>query len=203
MTDSTHSYSLLFGSAPILVAATCPSLNKIIVGMPRTPYLRGVCGFSSILTLATVTRPAISVASSSRNGAIILQGPHHSAQKSTSTGPLAPRTSLSNVPSLTAVGFMRNPLAPIGDDIRGAEIPTSRQVPCEPLRADRHQARCFRPQDRTGDLATGINPRQRCAIAGELADVYLRDFVLALRRRAHGLVIDNQHALPGDDQPVD
>src|SRR5207302_1223860 len=105
-TDSTHSKSLLLGKAPILVAATWPPLNRIIVGMPRTPYLRGVCGFSSILTLATVTRPAISVASSSRNGAIILQGPHHSAQKSTSTGSLARSTTASKLLSLTGVGFI-------------------------------------------------------------------------------------------------
>src|SRR5207302_8821030 len=105
-TDSTHSKSLLFGSAPILVAATWPPLNRIIVGMPRTPYLRGVCGFSSMLSLATVTRPAISLARSSRNGAIILQGPHHSAQKSTRTGSWARRTSASKVLSLTAVGFI-------------------------------------------------------------------------------------------------
>ena len=39
-TELTHSTSLLFGSAPILVAATWPFLNSIIVGMPRTPYLR-------------------------------------------------------------------------------------------------------------------------------------------------------------------
>src|SRR3954452_15525945 len=108
-TDSTHSFSLLFGSAPILVAATWPPLNSIIVGMPRTPYLRGICGFSSILTLETVTLPAMSVASSSRNGAIILQGPHHSAQKSTRTGSLARNTISSKLLSLTAVGFMAKP----------------------------------------------------------------------------------------------
>src|SRR3954452_18938727 len=105
-TDSTHSFSLLFGSAPILVAATWPPLNRIIVGMPRTPYLRGVCGFSSMLTLATVTRPAMSVARSSRKGATILHGPHHSAKKSTRTGSVARNTTLSKLPSLTAVGFI-------------------------------------------------------------------------------------------------
>jgi hypothetical protein len=36
-TDSTHSISLLFGRAPILVAATWPFLNSISVGMPLTP----------------------------------------------------------------------------------------------------------------------------------------------------------------------
>ena len=39
-----HSAILLFGIAPTRVAATCPSLNNISVGMPRTPYLVGVCG---------------------------------------------------------------------------------------------------------------------------------------------------------------
>src|SRR5204862_1733565 len=112
-TDSTHSLSLLLGRAPILVAATWPPLNRIIVGMPRTPYLRGVCGFSSILTLATVTRPSMTVARSSRNGATILQGPHHSAQKSTRTGSVARSTTLSNSPSLTAVGFMCEILSPL------------------------------------------------------------------------------------------
>src|ERR1700730_3835828 len=57
--------------------------------MPRTPYFVGVCGFSSMLTLATVSLPAMSVARSSRKGPIVRQGPHHSAQKSTSTGSLA------------------------------------------------------------------------------------------------------------------
>src|SRR5260370_2048119 len=103
----------------MLVAATWPHLNSIIVGRPRTPYLRGVCGFSSMLTLATVTFPAISAASSSRNGAIILQGPHHSAQKSTRTGSVERSTSSSKLPSLTAVGFIarssRLPVVKLGD----------------------------------------------------------------------------------------
>src|SRR5271155_6023682 len=104
--DSTHSRSLLLGKAPILVAATWPSLKRIMVGMPRTPYFIGVCGFSSILTFATVTLPAMSVASSSRNGPIMRHGPHHSAQKSTTTGPLARSTSASKLLSVTAIGFI-------------------------------------------------------------------------------------------------
>src|ERR1700685_267823 len=93
MTDWTHSTSLLLGRAPILMPATWTFLNMIRVGIPRTPYFIGVCGFSSMFNFATVTLPFMSVAMSSRNGAIILQGPHHSAQKSTSTGPGALRTS--------------------------------------------------------------------------------------------------------------
>src|SRR5438046_2525129 len=63
--------------------------------MPLTPYFVGVAGFSSMLILAMVTRPFISVAMSSRKGAICLHGAHHSAQKSTSTGPGARSTSAS------------------------------------------------------------------------------------------------------------
>src|ERR1700744_2224468 len=85
-----------------------------MVGMPRTPYLLGVFGFSSILTLATVRRPCRSVARSSRNGATILHGPHHSAQKSTRTGSLECSTRLSKLPSLTAVGFIGIPFLRMG-----------------------------------------------------------------------------------------
>src|SRR5579875_358897 len=105
-TDSTHSYNLLLGSAPTLVAATFPLRNRIMVGIPRTPYFVGASGFSSILTLATVNCPALSAARSSRNGAIILHGPHHSAQKSTNTGPSARSTRVSKSLSVTVVGFI-------------------------------------------------------------------------------------------------
>src|SRR5512145_1601385 len=54
-----------------------------------------------MLILATVNLPPRSRAISSSAGAIILHGPHHSAQKSTSTGPAAFRTSASNEASLT------------------------------------------------------------------------------------------------------
>jgi hypothetical protein len=90
---SIHPLSWLFGAAPTLVAAGWPSLKRIMVGMPRTPYFEGASGFSSMLSLAIVTLPASSSEISSSAGPIILQGPHHSAQKSTSTGPSADITS--------------------------------------------------------------------------------------------------------------
>src|SRR5487761_821702 len=58
-----------------------------------------------MLTFATVILPANSSASSSSAGAIILQGPHHSAQKSTSTGPGAPSTSVAKLVSVTGLVF--------------------------------------------------------------------------------------------------
>src|SRR6476660_6699921 len=54
--------------------------------MARILYLSERLWFSSTLTFATFSEPAFSRAISSSNGAIILQGPHHSAQKSTITG---------------------------------------------------------------------------------------------------------------------
>src|SRR5438477_11091571 len=94
--------------------------------LPGTPYLRGVCGFSSMLTLATVTRPSMSSARSLRNGAIILHGPHHSAQKSTSTGSLALSTTASKLLSLTAVGFIAGSSPRMQADLRGGGIAPSR-----------------------------------------------------------------------------
>ena len=55
-------------------------LKNISVGMPRTPYFCGVLGLSSMFILATVNLPENSLAIVSKSGAIILQGPHHSAQ---------------------------------------------------------------------------------------------------------------------------
>src|SRR5690606_18179318 len=67
-------------SAPTLAASTSPFLNTVRVGMPRTPYLRGVSGFSSMFSLAMVSLSAYSLDRSSRIGATILHGPHHGAQ---------------------------------------------------------------------------------------------------------------------------
>src|SRR3954466_8803073 len=77
------------------------------VGIERMPSLPAIAGFSSILSLATLILPCISVAISSSDGAIIRQGPHHSAQKSTTTGSLDFNSALSNVESVTfAVDMM-------------------------------------------------------------------------------------------------
>src|SRR5580700_2845323 len=76
-----------------------------MVGMPRTPYLVGTCGFSSILILAMVSLSPISVESSSSAGAIMRQGPHHSAQKSTKTGFLESSTSAWKEASDTLMGM--------------------------------------------------------------------------------------------------
>src|SRR5271166_3047839 len=73
----------------------------IRLGMPRTPYLAGVCGLSSTLIFTNLTLPSYSLASSSIEGAMALQGPHHGAQKSIRTGLSDLRTSLSKFESVT------------------------------------------------------------------------------------------------------
>src|SRR5260370_22697974 len=81
-----HRDNSLLGPAPVLVATCLPPLNTISVGIERMPYLPATPGFSSTLSFAIFTLPFISVAISSSAGAIIRQGPQHSAQKSTMTG---------------------------------------------------------------------------------------------------------------------
>ena len=73
------------GFAPIDVAATLPSLNKIRVGIDITLYLNAIVSASSVFTLQIFTS-VTSSAISSIIGESILQGPHHGAQKSTNTG---------------------------------------------------------------------------------------------------------------------
>src|SRR5436190_15104046 len=55
-------------------------------GIPLMPNFTARFWFSSTFTLPTLTRPLYSPANSSREGAIILHGPHHGAQKSSITG---------------------------------------------------------------------------------------------------------------------
>src|SRR5258708_13234057 len=93
--------SFWFGAAPIWREAIWPFLKIINVGIDWMPYLAAVCGFSSTLSLTIFTLPLSVPAISSSAGAIMRQGPHHSAQKSTTTGPVAFNTSDSKVVSET------------------------------------------------------------------------------------------------------
>ena len=62
-----------------------------------------VSGFSSMLMLTISTLSPISLAISPSSGSTFLQGMHHSAQKSTSTGLSDCSTSLTNVASVTGL----------------------------------------------------------------------------------------------------
>src|SRR3954447_25044504 len=86
-----------------MLLTTSPPENTDMVGIDMIWNRRAISGFSSMLTLATVILSPCSVAISSSTGATILHGPHHSAQKSTSTGLSLPSTSVSNVASVTVL----------------------------------------------------------------------------------------------------
>src|ERR1700694_6175310 len=79
-----------------------PPLKRIRHGMPETSYCAAMLGLSSVSSFMTLRRPLYWSAILSTIGAIILHGPHQSAQKSTSTGSADLRTSVSKVVWLTA-----------------------------------------------------------------------------------------------------
>src|SRR3954469_8810935 len=94
-----HCASFCLGAAPTWREAISPFLNSISVGIDMMPYLAAVFGFSSTLSLTILTLSPSCPAISSSAGAIMRQGPHHSAQKSTTTGAVALRTSDSKLAS--------------------------------------------------------------------------------------------------------
>ena len=105
-----------FEAAPTFLSASLPPLKIISVGIERTPNLLAVSGFSSTLSFTIFTLPAISFEMSSSEGPIMRHGPHHSAQKSTTTGCSDLITSFSKEESLVlAVGMV---------------VPFTRRRPC-------------------------------------------------------------------------
>src|ERR1019366_480381 len=89
-----------FPMAPTRCSTTLPPLNNNNVGMPRTLYRMAVAPLESTSSLPTFNFPAYSPATTSMVGPICLQGPHHSAQKSTRTGTSDRSTSGSNPASV-------------------------------------------------------------------------------------------------------
>src|SRR3954469_23910663 len=74
------------GIAPDWRAISWPSLKSTKVGIARIPKRADGPGASSVLSLVTSQRPPASAATLANSGATILHGPHHAAQKSTTTG---------------------------------------------------------------------------------------------------------------------
>src|SRR6202158_2426992 len=106
-----HCCSFCFGAAPTWREAISPPLKIIRVGIDITPYFEAVFGLSSTLSFTILTLSPIAPEISSSAGAIMRQGPHHSAQKSTTTGPIALSTSASKSASETlptAIGIPRS-----------------------------------------------------------------------------------------------
>src|ERR1700719_1340563 len=115
MNDQTaaviHCCSFCFGAAPTWREAISPPLKIISVGIDITPYFEAVFGLSSTFSFTILTLSPIVPEISSSAGAIMRHGPHHSAQKSTTTGPVAFSTSASKSASETlptAIGIPRS-----------------------------------------------------------------------------------------------
>src|ERR1044071_8812972 len=79
-------FSWCAGTTPDCLHSISPFLKRISVGTPLTWYTPATCGFLSTSIFTMVALSPSAFFTSDNMGAIILQGPHHSAEKSTSTG---------------------------------------------------------------------------------------------------------------------
>ena len=95
------------GRAPLKRRTSLPARKRIIVGMLRMPNREAISGTASVSTFATTIFPARSPAILIISGATARHGPHHSAQKSTSTGTGTSRINSSNSSGLaTTTGWV-------------------------------------------------------------------------------------------------
>jgi len=74
------------GLAPVILAISFPLLNSINVGIEEIEFPSVILEFSSLFNFAVIKADSYSAEISSNIGASMRHGPHHSAQKSTSTG---------------------------------------------------------------------------------------------------------------------
>src|SRR5512133_566497 len=136
--------------------ASAPSLKRIRVGIERTWYCAAVTWFSSTLSL-TMRRSSRSCAISSSTGPTTRHGPHHGAQKSTSTGVSDSRTSAWKLLSVTSgsapamsllrdgsEGYYTKCSAPVGPERYGTlsaqpEDHVRRDVDLDEGRGDQHR----------------------------------------------------------------
>src|SRR5690606_33608154 len=79
--------SASFGWKPTTLSTTSPFFITSKVGMLITPNFAAVSWLSSTSSFTIFTLSPTSESNSSNTGAIILQGPHHGAQKSANTNP--------------------------------------------------------------------------------------------------------------------
>ncbi len=94
--------------APACRLISRPFLNRATVGMLRILYCAAVRWACSVFNLANRTRGSSCAVAVLKCGAIILQGPHQGAQKSTTSGKSLRFRCLSNVWSLSSIGWPVN-----------------------------------------------------------------------------------------------
>src|SRR5690349_19654258 len=147
-----------------------------------------------MLSLATVTLSPRSFAISSSAGAIIRQGPHHSAQKSTRTGPSAPSTSVEKLWSVTVLVAMARDLLQSLTTIWAFGRGRSRR--------EFDQLRPGGVEQNGADLPPWEDHSERFDIGLHLRPVRVRDGARALRHSA-GLEVDHRYSLLFHEQSVD
>ena len=76
----------LSGTAPMKPSAGWPLTKAITAGIDWMPIWPGISGFSSMFILTSLTLPLAAVTAFSITGVSCRHGPHHGAQKSSSTG---------------------------------------------------------------------------------------------------------------------
>src|SRR4029078_1203609 len=147
-----------------------------------------------MLSLATVILSPSSFEISSSAGAIIRPGPHHSAQKSTRTGPSAPSTSDEKLWSVTVLVAMASALL--------ARLTAIWAFPCPRSRHEFDEFRARRVEQRSPDRAAGEDHRESLRI-GHHVRAMRGLYRLGAVRHAAGLEVDYQHALVLDQETVD
>src|SRR3954470_18619226 len=83
---SMKALTWLSGTAPMKPSAGWPLTKAITAGIDWMPIWPGIAGCWSMFILTSLTLPLAALTAFSSTGVSCLQGPHHSAQKSISTG---------------------------------------------------------------------------------------------------------------------
>jgi hypothetical protein len=83
---SMKALTWLSGTAPMKPSAGLPSIKAITAGIDWIPIWPGICGWWSMFILTSLTLPLALRTAFSSTGVSWRHGPHHSAQKSISTG---------------------------------------------------------------------------------------------------------------------
>ena len=101
----------LSGSAPMKPSTGWPLTKAKTAGIDWMPSWPAICGCSSMFILTSFTLPLAARTTFSSTGVSCLQGPHHGAQKSTSTGCVFDSSITSFTKVCVVVSLIRSPLA--------------------------------------------------------------------------------------------
>ena len=99
------------GNAPMKPSTGWPRVKAITAGIDWTPSCPAISGCSSMFILTSLTLPPAALTAFSSTGVSCLHGPHHGAQKSTSTGWRADSAMTSWRKAAVVVSFTRSSAA--------------------------------------------------------------------------------------------